>query len=172
MSAQTLGILGLTLAYAALAVLLLSLNLRSRWHWLVKSFAVVISAVFYIVCYLSIKGMLGWPTQRVPPQHFELVAVHVQEPDKRSGAAGNIYLWLKPPMLQAAPRAYEFSYDATLHEASLVAAKKIGRGIRQLGEYREPDSNSVMVEDRSGFGQESRLIVFYDPPDPLYPIEK
>ncbi len=172
MSAQILGILGLTLAYAALAVLLLSLNLRSRWHWLVKTFAVVVSAVFYIVCYLSIKGMLGWPTERVPPQYFELVAVHVQEPDKRTGHAGNIYLWLRPPVLRAAPRAYELPYDTALHKASLAAAKKIGRGIRQLGEYREPDGNRVMVEDRSGFGQESVPVVFYDPPDPLFPAEK
>lgn len=172
MTAQTLGTLGLTLAYIALAVLLLSLNLRSRWHWLVKGAAVVVTSAFYVLSYLAFQGLLGWPVRQAPPRHLELMAVHVQEPDKQAGEKGWIYLWLKSRAHNEPPRAYAFPYTSAFHEVALKAARKLERGVRQLGEYEEPDGQVARVEDHSRLGQVSVPIVFYDPPDPLFPIEK
>lgn len=173
MNSQILGTLGLTLAYVALAVLLLSLNIRSSWHWSVKAVAVVLTSTFYIITYLAIQGILGWPVRQEPPHHLELVAVHVQEPDKQVGEKGWIYLWLKPQAQNQAPRAYAFPYTSAFHEVALNAAKKLDRGVRQLGEYdKELTSQVAKVEDSSRLGQESVPINFYDPPDPLFPIEK
>ena len=173
MTAQVLGTLGLTLAYVVLAVLLLNLNLRSRWHWTIKSTAVVITSAFYILSYLALQGLLGWPVRQKPPRHLELVAVHIQEPDKQAGEDGWIYLWLKPQAHNQAPRAYAFPYTSAFHEVALSAAKKLDRGIRQLGEYeKQPEGVMAKVEDSSRLGQEFVPIVFYDPPDPLFPAEK
>ena len=41
-------ILGLVSAYVVVALLLLSLNLTSRWKWWVKAAAIVVTGIFFI----------------------------------------------------------------------------------------------------------------------------
>jgi hypothetical protein len=169
----TLSVSGLIAAYILIAILLLSINLYSKWSWQVKAGAIFITTVFYVVTYLSFAPLLGWPTEESPPGNFRLIAAHVQQPNKITGDDGAIYLWLshiKDLSKNTPPRAYVFPYSNNFYEKIVAAKAKLNKGVPLLGEFEEIDEmNMVEVEDSSKMGQESINIDFYDLPDPLIP---
>jgi hypothetical protein len=169
---MTLGISGLIAAYIVLAVLLLSINLYSKWSWQVKAITIIITSAFYIISYFSFPPLLGWPTKQALPSHFRLLSSEVHQPDKLAGTEGAVYLWLKEVediTTYVLPRAYVLPYSNLLHERIIHAQSKIDQGIPQLGEYEKDDSMRVEVLDSSETGKESLDIQFYDLPDPLFP---
>jgi len=169
---MTLGISGLIAAYIVLAVLLLSINLYSKWSYQVKAITILVTSAFYVISYFSFPPLLGWPTSQALPSHFRLLSSEVHQPDKLTGKEGAIYLWVKEVediTIQVLPRAYTLPYSSLLHEQIISAQSKIDRDIPQLGEYEEDDSMRVKVLDSSETGQESLDIQFYDLPDPLFP---
>ena len=168
---MTLGISGLIAAYTLLAVLLLSVNLYSKWSWQLKAITIIITSVFYIVSYFSFPPLLGWPTNQKLPTHFRLLATEVHQPDKLTGEEGSVFLWLKEVediTTHALPRAYVLPYSNLLHERIINVQSKIDRGIPQLGEY-EKDNMREEALDSPETGQKSLDIQFYDLPDPLFP---
>lgn len=133
--------LALLLAYVLLAVLLLSLNLRARWHWSVKAFAVVLTSVFYFVTWWGLRESEGWPTRADPLAEFELLAFDVRQPDKRTDSPGAIFLWIRPShAVEGTPRAYRLAYSEELHKAVLDAGERLRRGRRQQGHRRGASS--------------------------------
>jgi hypothetical protein len=168
-----LGFAGLVAAYVFTVLLLLSVNLYSRWRWQVKAGATAAAAAFYLVSYLSIPELLGWPVRQDPPEKFRLHAAYVQQPDKLTRSKGAIYLWLTDTRDLAhngAPRAFRFPYSAPLHESVINATARINKGMPQMGEFRNPDDPNVTVlDDPTRLGQKSAPITFYDIPDPLFP---
>lgn len=166
-----LGIAGLVATYIMLAVLLLSMNLYSKWPWPVKVLGIVITSAFYVVSYFSFPPLFGWPTDQALPAHFKLISSEVREPDKLSGEQGRVFLWLQELediTSYIPPRAYELEYSKLLHTAVIGAQAKIDRGIAQLGEY-EKDDTMQFSPDSKQIGKESLKIQFYDLPDPLIP---
>ena len=168
---MTLGITGIIAAYILLALLLLSINLYSKWSWQVKAATIVLTSVFYVVTYYSLPALLGWPTSQNPPSQFRLLAAHVIQPDKEKNTSGTVYLWLSKIINMtelSEPRAYEFDYSAKLHEKIINVNAKLDNDIAQIGEFKEPDDifNEVNKQRR---GVRSIKIEFYDLPDPLFP---
>lgn len=173
---MVLSTAGLIAAYVLLGILLLSLNLRADWPWPVKAGGIVLTSGFYIVSYLSIPPLLGWPIERTPPAHFRLVGAHVEQPNKRLRTEGSIYLWLTPLIEQQPPpppRAYQLPYNELIHERVLLAKQRMERGMPQIGELRDDmDLSAMRVEDADRLGLESVPIEFYDLPNPLFPEDK
>ena len=168
---MALGITGIIAAYILLALLLLSINLYSKWSWQVKAATIVLTSVFYVVTYYSLPALLGWPTSQNPPSQFRLLAAHVIQPDKEKNTSGTVYLWLSKIINMtelSEPRAYEFDYSTELHEKIINANTKLDNDIAQIGEFKEPDDvfNEVNEQRR---GVRSIKIEFYDLPDPLFP---
>ena len=122
-----LGKSGLVAAYVIVALLLISLNLYTRWSWRVKALLIGIVSALYLVTYYSLPPLLGWPADEELPQRFNLVAVYVTEPDKSTGAEGEIFLWATD-MAQgprgAEPRAYRVPFSGR-------ATRKSRRGGQQ-----------------------------------------
>ena len=168
---MALGITGIIAAYILLALLLLSINLYSKWSWQVKAATIVLTSVFYVVTYYSLPALLGWPTSQNPPSQFRLLAAHVIQPDKEKNTSGTVYLWLSKIINMtelSEPRAYEFDYSTELHEKIINVNAKLDKNIAQIGEFKEPDDvfNEVNEQRR---GVRSIKIEFYDLPDPLFP---
>lgn len=168
-----LGIAGLIAAYVLVALLLLSINLYSRWPWWVKAGTIVLTSIFYVVTYFSFPPLLGWPTSAKLPERFRLVGAYVQEPNKATGVEGSIYLWatgLAEGDEPEEPRAYRLPYSNALHEKVAAASVKLRKGLAQLGETREEKGATPQHPlDVSRGGQKSVDIEFYDLPDPLFP---
>lgn len=170
---MTLGVAGLIAAYIFIALLVLSINLYSRWSWPVKAGTVIAASALYIVSYLSVLDILGWPTRQALPERFRLVGTYVQQPDKLTEEKGAIYLWvtdLNDLARNGSPRSFRLPYSAPLHELVINATAKLNKGMPQMGEFRNPDDANVkIIDDPTRLGQTSAPVKFFDVPDPLFP---
>ena len=143
----------LTGAYVLLAVLLLSLNIRSSWSWVIKLIAIVVTTLGYAGTFYSLDNLRGYPVSEALPERFEVEWALVDEPDKVSGEEGSIYLWirelddLKQPIGQ--PRAYRQSFDEALAERTEEARGMIQDGERVVGyvEIVEAEDTSENASD-------------------------
>jgi hypothetical protein len=147
------AVLGLVASYAILAVLLLSLNLKSAWHWAIKAIAITLTAGFFVVAFLAIQALLGWPTEAPPPAQFQLHAALVLEPNQSTRAPGAIYLWLSPHdaagEVKGPPRAHALPYSRELHEQTERAQQRLQDGQPVEGRAKpgnQPGNHSVQVQ--------------------------
>ncbi len=166
-----LGITGIISAYILIGLLLLSINLYSKWSWKVKAASIVITSAFYVITYYSFPPLLGWATTENLPPQFRLISTHVEQPNKETGKEGSVYLWLaeiENMSSTLAPRAYELQYSNELHEKIINVKAKLDKDIAQLGEFKEPDDTMNQVDEQRR-GVKSVHIEFYDLPDPLFP---
>ena len=168
-----LGTSGLVAAYVLVALLLLILNLYTRWSWRTKAAMIGVVSAFYLITYYSLPPLLGWPTDAELPKRFNLVAIFVDEPDKTTGAPGEIFLWatdLAEGPRGVEPRAYRVPFSNELHARVVEAGNKMRKGLPQIGEVNEePPGKSVRPTDQTEGGQKSVAIEFFDLPDPLFP---
>jgi hypothetical protein len=138
---MTAGVVALIASYVVLALLLLSLNLKSAWRWQVKASAICVTAGFFVITFLAVQVMMGSPTEAVLPARFQLHAALIDEPDRR-GRGGAIYLWLSPrnPDGEVAgpPRAYALPYSRALHEATMRAQAGLQAGRPIDGRAKRP----------------------------------
>jgi hypothetical protein len=157
----TTAVVGLSASYLALAVLLLSLNLRSAWRWPVKAGAIAVTIGSLIAGFLALEAMLGWPTEAAPPTSFRLHAALVEEPDRATRSGGAIYLWLSPHDTEGRPsgppRAYALPYSRALHEQ---AARAQG----QLQEGRPVEGTAARHSDPYRFGTRSYQVELFAAP--------
>lgn len=164
---------GLVAAFVLIALLLLGVNLYSNFSWRIKAILIGLVSTFYVVAYYSLPPLMGWPTDASLPKRFNLVATYVQEPDKTTGAAGQIFLWVndldKGPRTSE-PRAYRIPFANDLHAKVVEAGTKVRKGLPQLGELVDENQGPMgRPSDESSSGQESADIDFFDLPDPLFP---
>src|ERR1700751_5077457 len=189
---MTLPLAGIVASYVLIAVLLLSLNLASRWHWGTKAAAIVITTGFFGVSYRSTTGLIGWPSEARVPEHFQLHWATVVEPDKLNDLPGSIYLWIggldENNTLAGTPRAFRLRYSRELADRIGHAKERIEQGADQLGTARdlempkgEPDQNPPRpgpppppdepssTGDPTAFIQHMPSIQFEDIPPPALP---
>jgi len=150
---MTLPLAGVIASYLVIAVLLLSLNLASRWHWTVKAAAIAPTTGFFAVSYVSIGGLIGWPSEARMPGHFQLHWATVVEPDKLNGLPGSIYLWVEAldeaNIPSGTPRAFRVPYSRELADRIGRAKERIEQGKDQAGTVRDFEvSESEPDEDR------------------------
>jgi len=189
---MTLPLAGIVASYVGLAVLLLSLNLASLWHWGLKAAAIVITTGSFGVFYLSTTGLIGWPTEARMPDHFQLHWATIVEPDKLNGLPGSIYLWIEAldenNTLAGTPRAFRVPYSRDLADRIGRAKQRIEQGADQAGTARdlevpegEPDEDRRLAGapprqgepgstgDPAAFIQHMPAIEFEDMPPPALP---
>lgn len=162
----------LCLAYAALGVLVLGLNIYSRWPLVVKLATILLVSGLYFVTWQALQGLQGWPTQDAMPQRFILLSTSVHEPNKTTGDAGVIQLWVTPigPDDQPSrrPRAFAVPYSKDLHQEIAEAKRGMRNGILQLGTARAV-KDPQQVRDSTRFARAVQKITFQDLPDPALP---
>jgi hypothetical protein len=149
---MTQSIVGLTIAYVAIAVLLLSLNLSSSWKWWIKGTAVALVTVLYGMTYLSVESLLGWPSDARLPKHFQLHWATISEPDRFLGTAGAIYLWAEELDEQnypiGTPRAFKQPYSKELAEKVQKAIANIEAGHQQAGTAEDVEQTEAREEQQ------------------------
>ena len=146
----------LTICYAVLGVLLLSLNFTSLWRWWVKTAAIVITVAACVGSYFAIAGLLGWPTGSAMPERFNLVATRIVEPDMLRGTDGRIYLWIEEvdadQMIITPPRAFEVPYEVDLSVQVAQAQSELDGGGQIMGQFAATaaESGERQVAPREG----------------------
>jgi hypothetical protein len=134
---MTSAVLGISMAYVAVGVLLLGMGLTSRFSWWVKAAAIVVTSLFFIEAFFAIKGLQGWPATDTLPVRFQLLWARAVEPDAKTADAGAIYLWIEEldenNVPGGMPRSYRLPYSRPLAERSLKARDEIMKGNPQQG---------------------------------------
>lgn len=178
-------------AYIVLAVLLVSLNIASRWWWPIKAGAIVVTTGFFAASYFGAVSLLGWPSRSPLPPRFQLLWTKIVEPDRHSGTPGGIFLWVDPldennvPL--GKPRAYEMRWDPDLakkvagaqekRQAGEDVAGKVENGEEQTEEKAQAkmlqpptnDAQAVNGVDTVPFRNDSEQVQFEDMPAPTLP---
>ena len=85
--------IGIPVAFILLTILILWVVIGVKGKWWIKSCLISLTLYFSIGLWVSINGLLGWPTTDSPPQEFEVHWMLVEEPNKKTGDPGAIYMW-------------------------------------------------------------------------------
>ena len=137
MTSLTTEILGLSIAYALLGVLLLTACLFTRLPWPLKAAGIVLTSAFYVVGFYATQGLLGWSSVDPLPPRFKLLHARIVEPHSLANDAGAIHLWIEAIdedyRPNGVPRAYRLPYDAKLAEKAEAAVKASANGNPQGG---------------------------------------
>lgn len=182
---MTAAIIGLTTVYAALALLLLSLHLRSSWAWPVKAFAIGAVLPAFAGTFMVLETSMGWPSDTALPPQFQLHAALVDEPTGSDGGEGAIFLWLTPwdaMMKDAAtdqvltldaapepadrPRAFDLPYSRDLHRQVDAMRERLRNGELVTGSYRGGSAWKRRL------GQQDGVIDLEAPPAPPPPSKE
>ena len=127
--------LTLAVCYAAVAALLLNLNLASGWSTRVKFGAIGLVSLLYAGTWIGINGLVGWPTEEAMPDHFQLQWVTIDEPGSQ-GEPGAIYYWVRAfgdGAGRERPRAHALPFDEANSEAAREALNLLQEGKRVEG---------------------------------------
>jgi len=111
-------------SYAILFSLLLSLNFFTKFSTKVKIFFTILSLLFFIMSYTSVREMQGRPykdnhlTKDNKP--YKILWHGVNEPDKINNTKGKIYLLLQPVdnkgFIKDEPRLLEIFFNPLIYE--------------------------------------------------------
>ncbi|MAF08779.1 MAG: hypothetical protein CL389_13130 [Acidiferrobacteraceae bacterium] len=110
----------LAVAYALVAALLLNVWIATKWRTAFKVGLVVVVSLLYVGTYIGIREIEGRPTEEPLPESFRLLWAKIDEPNKVTGAAGHIYLWVQKldvtDSIAGGPRAHRLPYRLDLAE--------------------------------------------------------
>lgn len=129
---MTTSLLLLSVSYALIAALLLALCISLPGRRFLKIVLIGSVSVFYVVTWLGHQSMLGWPTAEQMPDHFRVLWITIDEPDKAGDDEGGIFFWLraldKAGLPQGTPRAYFTPFTEQAAEEAQAALGKIEGG--------------------------------------------
>lgn len=151
MSLQT-SVLGLSLAYVLLSVLLLAVLIALPVRRLVKITAILAASVFYAVVFFASQDLLGWSAPVAVPDRFQVLWTRVLEPNPARGDPGAIHLWLEElddsNLPSGVPRAYLLPYSRELAGRVSAAQAEIEKGNPQGGRsqfFGNPPPNAGVI---------------------------
>ncbi len=131
---MTGAILGLTAGFIFIVILLLALNLRTNFHWSIKTAAIAVATLFYVITIQTLPDFYGWPALEPLPKNFRLIGMEIIEPRNES-EQGIIYLWVESLTENSAePRAYRLPYNPKLHSRLNDAKQRMEFGNNIAGE--------------------------------------
>ena len=88
MSSLQSTVLCLSIAYAALGVLMLTACLFTSLPWPVKAAAIVVTSAFYVLSFFATRSLLGWSSDDPLPPKFKLLSARIVEPHTRADDPG------------------------------------------------------------------------------------
>ena len=161
----------LGLAYAALAALLLTLNLETKYRRETKIGAIAAVTLLYLATYHGAQNLRGWAITDEPPNPFKLHWAVVEEPDKARGTKGAIYILgqklTSRGLATGEPRLYELPFSPELAEQvdDALQKKEDGRDLEARLSYKAATPDDVdKIQQRDGnkarpdsAGEEERL---------------
>lgn len=163
------GAILIVIAFLFVTVLLLGLNVWSKWHWGVKASMTLIAGLMFAGIYFSVLNMQGWPTTEQLPKDFQVVWYYADPPNARINKEGFIVLWIlhDGKEIERRPRAYEIEYDKKIHKKLQRLRKAM-----QKGGIRGKRKGSPIKGKNAPPDATSDWLKFYKMPKPTPPIKR
>ena len=167
-------ILFIVICYVFIGFLLVLFNLRTTYHWIVKSSLIVITMIFYIFTYNSFRDLVGWPTNESLPDRFRLISAQIYEPNALINSEGAIYLWVTDMDELAGlgiPRSFKLDYNKELHEKVSKSLVDLKNGVPQMGENSDQEEKGMIssIIKKEKVSTISTTLKFFDMPNQLLP---
>ena len=122
----------LSLAYALVAALLLTLCIALPGKRRLKISLIAFVSVFYAVTWIGHQSMLGWPTGEDLPVDFRVLWITIDEPDKVTREPGGIFFWVRAldeaGIPKGIPRAHRIPFTQEAAEEAQAAIGKMEEG--------------------------------------------
>lgn len=163
MTSLAIDTFGIPLAYVIVAALLLWAVITARGSWLLKAVLIAATLLFGVALWHSLTDLQGWPVETGMPRRFEVKWLVVEEPDKKSGTAGSVYVWAvalgdqgrSPFRLVRSgeggePRIYRLPYSRSLHEQSEEIEESLRGGNRFFASLGQGGEERGFLTDRPG----------------------
>ena len=171
---MNLEIFFIILCYIIIGFLLVLFNLRTNFHWMIKSTMIIITTLFYVLTYNSFTNLLGWPSNDILPNRFRLVAAQIYEPNALINSEGSIFLWVTDMNDLAGlstPRSFSIKYNKNVHEKISKALVNLKNGTPQMGENKSEDKKNVVSSllKKEKSSSISSMLNFFDMPNQLLP---
>ena len=130
-------VLYLTIAYAALASMLLIVLARVALPRSVKIAVIAAMGAFNVAVFFWSQSLLGWSAATAMPERFQVLWARVLEPNASKQFPGAIHLWVEAlderNIPSGEPRAYVVPYSAALAGKTAEAQSEIRKGNAQGG---------------------------------------
>lgn len=146
-------IAGVVALYALTVLFLIVLVMDTSLRLWLKVTAILGAFVAVASSYSLVMGLLGWPIAASLPARFQLLATHVQDPDKTTGADGVVYLWLAEinadNLEVSPPRSFITPFTDDSAEKATKAQEMINVGERVVGEVKKeapPEGDQAAAE--------------------------
>ena len=140
-------VIAISIAYVAMAVVLLSMGLTSRFAWWIKGGIIIVTSAFFIESFFATRSMLSWPGPGPLPHRFQLLWTRVVEPDPKVSDPGAIYLWVEEldenNVPSGTPRTFKLKYTPPLADQSNKAKDEIVAGNPQEGTSDDMEGNET-----------------------------
>jgi hypothetical protein len=164
-----LAVLALTLAYAAVAALLLNLNLATAHPRWLKGAAIVVVTALYACAWHGTHALLGWPTDARMPERFRLQAILVDEPNRASKNRGGIYFWVRlvdeEGIPLGGPRSYVLPWTREIAQTAQSAQEALAGGALLEGSFSGSAAEVVQGDARGKGGSDTDGPLLTEPHD-------
>jgi hypothetical protein len=154
-------ILALTLAYTAIAALLLNLNLSTRFSPWLKTAGIIVVSALYAGSWYGYQGLRGWASPDPLPENFRVLWITMDEPDKAAGGPGTIYFWVRE--LDAAglpsgvPRAHRVRWNESSAEAAQHALERMDDGELLNGRTGPDAADTLRAGSESAYAAQASI---------------
>ena len=154
-------VLLLTMAYVAVAALLLNLTLATRYSVRLKVAVIFLVSMFYVVTWQGNWSLLGWPSREIMPDLFRVLWITIEDPDKETSLPGSIYYWVRELDLASGPygppRAYALIWSESEAEEAQRALDLMDEGEIMNGHRTRalmaPLGDTPLMEDEGALAQ-------------------
>ena len=146
---------GIPITFVIIASVLLWFLIGAKGNWYLKAALIVITLYTSVGLWLSIDGMLGWPTYKDPPKTFQIHWLMVEEPNKIAGSPGAVYLWASDIDKEEKSRLYALPYSRNAHEQSEDILDKLKNGKPVVASKSKNGEKGANREDESETGEKS-----------------
>ena len=174
-----------SITFLALITCLLWVIIGSRGSKKLKTLFIFISVYLCASLGFSLETFKGWPSKSQPVGEFQVHWSVVEEPNKKTGDEGNIYIWLTSNQQaerkgirklfidfrggnRHQPRAFRVDYNSQLHVQIAEVKKKINAGRVMMMKFNNKTlSFKGHLEENENIKE--ILFEFYDLPPARHP---
>lgn len=131
------------IGFLILAIIFLWFFIYTKGKWAIKVALILLGGFYSLVVFDSLGTYAGWATPEELPDEFQVHWIVVNEPNKKTGDKGSIYIWIGGAKSSEnvlgykssvnEPRSYKIPYSLEAHKKAEAALTSLRKGKTVIG---------------------------------------